>query len=207
MHWRSGTISGIFNVASTGTLYLDGITVIQYAALTNAGHIVWNGSGNWQTYNDTGLDGTINNLSGATIDIECNQSLYPPNGNQVAWLNNAGLLRKSLSSGNSSITVTFTNSSTVEVLSGSLSFGFGSFWRPVPGGHGTGLDFGNGGILSGTFIAGEEAVVDFYGGAFTQTPRFPRRTGSYLLTGSSTLPCSITSFQTFKWRAAPSFSS
>ncbi len=189
MHWQAGEIAGVFTVASNAVLYLDGFAdVYQYAALTNAGHIIWNGSANWRLYNDTGLDGSVNNLTNAIIDIECNQSLYPPNGNQIGWVTNSGLVRKSVSSSTTSISVSFYNTGTVDVLTGAIDFGYGTFGGQIVAANGTGIYLGNGGVLSGTFTAGEEAVVDLTGGAFTQTAALSfEGAGSYLMTGSTTL--------------------
>ncbi|HEV7926591.1 MAG TPA: Ig-like domain-containing protein, partial [Verrucomicrobiae bacterium] len=189
MHWQSGEITGVFNVASNAVLYLDGyVDVYQYAALTNAGHIVWSGSGNWRLYNDTGLDGSINNLTNAIVDVECNQTLYSPNGNQIGWLDNAGLLRKSLSGSTTTISMSFTNIGTVDVLTGTLDFGSGSFGGQIIAANGTTLNLGNGGLLAGTFTAGAQAVVDLSGGTFTQTDALSfTGPGGYFMTGSTSL--------------------
>ncbi|MGA2747428.1 MAG: hypothetical protein ABSG59_01520, partial [Verrucomicrobiota bacterium] len=187
MHWQAGTLSGIFTVASNAILYLDGDTVVsQYAALTNAGQIIWNGSGDWRLINDTGIDGSIDNLTNATIDIECNQSLYPYYGGQYGWLNNEGLVRKSLSSAATSISATFTNIGTVELLTGTIDFGYGAFGGQFEAANGTAFNLENGGVLTGSFTAGVQAVVDLTGGTFTQAASLSLGgAGTYEMTGGT----------------------
>ena len=169
MHWQSGQIAGVFNVASSGTLYLDGaVDVSQYAALTNAGHIVWNGSANWRLYNSAGIDGTINNLSSGIIDFECNQTMSIYQG--APWFNNSGLVRKMLSTATTTVNEDFTNAGTLEVLSGALTLGNGAFGGQIEVANGTVLTLNNGGVLSGSFTAGAQASVNLTAGTFTQTP-------------------------------------
>lgn len=188
MHWQGGTLTGAFTIASQGLLYLDGDSdVQQYAALTNSGHIIWNGAANWRVLDDTGTDGVINNLAGGTIDLACNQSLYPPNSS-TTWFLNAGLLRKLESSGSSSISVTLTNTGQLEVLSGQLSISYGDFGGQIEVGNGDALYLTGGGVLEGAFTAGQNALVQIDGGAFTQTAALSLAgAGTYLMNSSATL--------------------
>ena len=69
-----------------------------------------------------------------------------------------------------------------------VTFGYGGFGGQIKAANGTGLYLGNGGLLSGSFTAGEGAEVDLYGGTFTQGGSLAfSGAGSYLMTGSATL--------------------
>ena len=188
MHWMSGQINDYFTVAQNATLYLDGeVDVYQYAVITNAGHIVWNGAGNWRVYNTSGSNGFLNNLSTGIVDIQCNQSMYSPDSS-AASVANVGLVRKSLSDATSAISINFTNIGTVQVLDGTLNFGYGIFGGQIQLANGTGMNFGNGGVLSGVFSAGVDSAVNFTSGAFTQTPTVVLGgPGSYDMNSSATL--------------------
>ena len=139
LNWAGGAISGAFTITSTGVLNLSGAgQVVQYASLTNAGVILWNGSGNWEVYNDGAANkGLINNLSSGTILVQCNNSLTAAN---TPWFLNAGTFTKSVSPGLTSVSVPFTNTGTVSVQSGALTFGSGSFGGVFQTANGTPLD-------------------------------------------------------------------
>ncbi len=169
LYWPAGSISGLLTIASSGTLYLNGAqTVNQYAVIVNAGHIVWNGSGNWYFYDQDGSSGFLTNLPSGIVDAECNQVMANPNGQQVGF-GNAGLFRKSLSSATTTVNVLFTNTGMVEVTSGAMAFGYGDFAGQFQLANGTSINLNGGGILAGSFSAGLGALVELTGGSFTET--------------------------------------
>ncbi|MGA2541554.1 MAG: Ig-like domain-containing protein, partial [Verrucomicrobiota bacterium] len=173
MNWLAGAVSGGFVISSSGVLNLSGAgQVTQYASLTNSGHIVWNGSGNWRLYNDGSANlGQINNLPGGVIDAQCNNAMLYQYG--AEWFSNSGLLRKTMSTNTTTIDVAFTNTATgtVSVESGVMVFSFagGSFGGNFQAANGTTLRFNNGGVLSGSFTAGFGADIGFDSGTFSES--------------------------------------
>jgi hypothetical protein len=165
LNWIAGAINGTFNITLTGLLDLNGsANLSQTAAMTNSGHILWNGASPW-TLSGSSI---LNNLPSGIFDIQCNSTLNS-SGNP-AFLN-AGLIRKSLSPGVSTIAVNFTNTGTVSLQSGGINFvNPGSFGGSFIAINGTQFGFYNGGTLSGTFTADFGATNSFVGGVFTQTP-------------------------------------
>ena len=99
----------MLNLAGSGTKSLQNWE-------TNAGTINWNG-GTWQFYVNYGLY----NLAGATINIQCDQTLGDYYGSE--FINNAGLFRKWGTTGTSSIYVQIYNTGTVDLESGNFLFG------------------------------------------------------------------------------------
>ena len=173
MNWVSGDLYGVFTIASGGVLNLSGAgEVDQFAALTNSGHIYWNGSGDWCLYNYIryGYQGQINNLSGGVIDAQCNNEMRYEYGYE--WFSNSGLFRKTASTGTTTIDVTFTNTAAgaVAVESGEMDFTFGngSFGGVFQAANGTALEFKGGGALIGSFTAGFGADIGFDNGTFTE---------------------------------------
>jgi Bacterial Ig domain/Protein of unknown function (DUF642) len=185
LNWQAGTIAGAFTINSTGLLNLGGSgQVTLQGALTNSGEILWNGSGNWQIYNDGGANnGLINNLPSGVILAQCNNSLTSA-GNP--WFDNAGTFTKSLSTGTTSVSVPFTNTGTVNVLSGALTFGNGNFGGAFQTANGTQLTFNNGGVLAGAFSAAYDASINFAGGTFSETSGVTfSGTGAMQMTGGN----------------------
>ena len=172
MNWLAGSISGLFTISASGALNLSGAgDVTQYAALTNAGHIAWNGSGDWSLYNDGAANnGLIVNLAGGVIDAQCNNEMRYDYGYE--WFGNAGLFRKTASTGTTIIDVVFTNTGTVDVQSGEMDFDRvnGSYGGVFQAANGTALKFNAGGVLSGSFTAGFGAGIGFDGGTFSEVP-------------------------------------
>jgi hypothetical protein len=79
MNWVAGTVSGPLRIESTGALNLSGSdSKSLYNALTNAGTVVWGGSGVLVVRNTSclGILGLIENLAGALFDIQSDQAMY-----------------------------------------------------------------------------------------------------------------------------------
>ncbi|MGA2556637.1 MAG: hypothetical protein ABSG04_10245, partial [Verrucomicrobiota bacterium] len=156
MNWLAGRLGGAFTISPGGALNLSGSALLyQYAALTNSGLITWNGSGDWIVFNDSGAGhGVINNLANGVIDAQCNNAIRVGPGN-TPWFNNAGLLRKTMSTGATLINLVFTNTGTVSVQSGELDFNGvnGSYGGVFQAANGTVLKFNSGGVLGGSFTA------------------------------------------------------
>lgn len=168
-NWNGGSINGVLTVATNSTMNIGGgVTKTLYASLTNAGTVIWTGAGDVQLVNNSGSGGAIYNLVGGLFDIRNNQALN--NYYSTESFSNAGLVRKSLGTGTTIFNLFFTNTGTVSVLSGSLSFRNGNFGGSFLAANGTGLNFSNGGVLSGSFNAGYGALINFSNGTFTQMP-------------------------------------
>ncbi len=119
VNWASGDQAGAsaMTVAPNGTLNITGSTKINLSgAVTNYGVVVWSGTNDLETFGSA----RISNQPGALFDIQNNQSLLIWNGGVI---HNAGTLRKSAGDENSIIRVPFTNSGTVDVQHGALTFG------------------------------------------------------------------------------------
>jgi len=141
--WTGGSIqgSGVLTNQSSLTIGGNGGQYI-WGVLNNAGTITQNANGSLYMVNSTTTPGgqhfaVVNNLAGALYDIQGDTSIMGggggsgsgPEGSYSRWsggtINNAGLFRKSAGSGTSSIdsAIAFNNTGTVEVDSGTLSFG------------------------------------------------------------------------------------
>jgi Bacterial Ig domain/Protein of unknown function (DUF642)/Divergent InlB B-repeat domain len=166
-NWNGGSVSGVLNVYSNAVLNIGGnSTKTLYGAITNSGSVVWTGGGDIQCNNNSGIP-SINNLAGGVFDIRNNQSI---NTYYSESFSNAGLIRKSLGTGTTTVNVFLNNTGTVNVLSGTISFRNGNYGGSLIAANGTGLTFANGGVLSGSFSAGFGALINFSNGTFTQTP-------------------------------------
>ena len=128
LNWSSGTMQArMFNAAGAVlNLTGSGNKDIQSGVLTNAGTVVWAG-GDWRIGFGGGNPGgvVLNNLAGGLFTIQGDNSLsyvfnYPP------WFLNAGTIRKTGGAGTTFFNgVVFTNTGSVEVQSGTLSFNNG----------------------------------------------------------------------------------
>ncbi len=100
----------ISNTSATGNVTQEG-----GGTLANAGTINQAGTGNLALANGT----LIQNESGATYDFQADSSIVP--GSQNGTFTNVGILEKTVTTSTSSITTGFSDSGTVEALSGTLS--------------------------------------------------------------------------------------
>lgn len=128
--WDQGVIEGKLTVAPGAVLNLVGNgTMGEYlsngAGLTNAGTAHFIGSSKLEVPSMGWPGSHIENLAGAVFELQGDQLII---GGSTEWFANAGTVRKSGGSGkaqigNYSYPLRFKNSGTVEVLSGTLSFG------------------------------------------------------------------------------------
>src|ERR1035441_3099045 len=122
MDWTGGSISGSLSVATNAVLnisggadkYLDG-------PLTNAGSVVWSGSGQLLVlYQPSSFYyGAIYNLAGGLFDIQTDARLYYASGNEV--FDNAGTLRKSAGGGTTQFYPQLNNTGLLEADAGTLA--------------------------------------------------------------------------------------
>jgi hypothetical protein len=150
LNWGAGALYGALTVASNGVLNITGSSLKQlFCPLTNAGNVVWTGSGQVQVaYAIPTYDGVIYNQAGALFDIQSDTVLNDDTGNEV--FNNAGTLRKSGGSGTSTFNLRLNNAGTVEVQSGTMALY-------------------NGGNLGGQFTVSAGATLLLSGGNFSQS--------------------------------------
>lgn len=133
--WYGGNLPGSFQNSKELIIYGSGNQAINaIATLTNGGTIVQSGGasltmyGTTNTYNGAAYPSALNNLSGATYDIQGDGGITDPaNGSYYtapnATFNNAGLFEKTSGSGITAISeVVFNNTGTVEVDCGTLHF-------------------------------------------------------------------------------------
>jgi len=101
------------NVTGSGTRYIDGGT------LNNDGTVNWSGGNNLSVYNS----GVINNHASGLFSVKNDQIIYQHCCAGGQAFNNAGTFRKSVATNTTTIQSNgFTNSGTVDVQSGTLSF-------------------------------------------------------------------------------------
>jgi hypothetical protein len=153
--WSGGTIAGNMTIAEDGVLILTGSEEkrLDGGTLNNAGTVTWAGTGALN-----GFNATINNLAGGLFDIQSDAALgaFDHYANYSYYilpntLTNAGTLRKSGGTGETTITSywqTPTNTGTIEVLSGTLAF-YGGYTN------------------DGTINVASGATVSFRSGTFT----------------------------------------
>jgi hypothetical protein len=150
--WTGGTLSGTgtTNIDTNAALDISTPTAkaLDTRTLNNAGTATWTDTGNI-----TASAGTLNNLAGATFNVQNDAAfLYPPppyNGPALIF-NNLGLFRKSVTPQTTTMQVVFNNSGTVDVRSGFLVLSLG-------------------GSQTGSFTLQRVATLNFGGGAHTLT--------------------------------------
>ena len=101
-------------VLSNGVLNIQSATTFQ-GAVTNFGTVNWLG-GNVGINTNSGTTGVFWNEAGALFDIQCSQNLVY--GISLPTFHNAGLIRKSLDSGTTSIALRLENTGTVQAQIG-----------------------------------------------------------------------------------------
>jgi RHS repeat-associated protein len=124
--WTGGFMigAGTTAIAATGILSLTGDypKSLSQRTLTNAGLATWAGAGGI----GMGNGATLINQAGATFDAQGDAGLFPRFAGASAFIN-AGTFKKSSGAGTTQVlNVTFSNSGSVEVRSGTVSFADGS---------------------------------------------------------------------------------
>jgi hypothetical protein len=120
--WSGGTMAGtgITSIPAGGTLTLPGTAglFLNGRTLNLAGQTIWS-----STTDLTFNRGTINNLAGAVFEIRNDRTIWDTDGaNTVATFNNAGLIRKTTTTGETPINgVVFNNTGTIELQNWSLA--------------------------------------------------------------------------------------
>jgi hypothetical protein len=118
--WTTGNMSGAgkTTISSTGSLAVTANGGINLSrTLENAGSTSLDGSAGWVFFNG----GVFNNLSTGTFSATGPTTIYSGAGSNS--FSNAGTLNKSGAATTTSIDVNFSNTGTVNVLSGTLSIG------------------------------------------------------------------------------------
>src|SRR5262245_4651971 len=155
--WTSGEIddSAVVSIATNGLLNISGgANKFIYGILTNAGTIRWSSSDLY--LRDFGFGSHVQNLPGGLFDVLSNETFgCGPCGTNI-FFNNAGLLRKSSGTGTTTLSVHFNNTGTVDVQTGTISFGEGSAFHTgtVFIGAGTNLLAGGTVTLDGAIVSG-----------------------------------------------------
>jgi len=182
MGWLNGTLRGFVTVETNALLRLSSGNgkALGDGALTNAGTVQFAGSGTWGLGNST-----IYNQSGALFDMQSDSQVYFWYG--PASFQNAGLLRKSAGGGNSYIGVSFNNTGTVDVQTGTLTFqAFNNYTGQFNVASGAALTLSGGGNIIGTFNTATNGTVTFSAGNFGIIPTSSLAgPGTYRFTGGS----------------------
>jgi choice-of-anchor C domain-containing protein len=141
LEWTSGTVAGPLTVTSNGLLVLSGSSAKYLeSTLTNFGVVTWTGTGNLSIYNDHGTyTGGVYNQGGGLFQIQNDQVIVCACYG-YEFFNNQGTLEKSVASNTTTIAVPFTNTGTLNVQSGLVSF----TGDPAYAQAGETLDFGIG---------------------------------------------------------------
>ena len=186
-NWYGGTLYTPLTIPTNVVLNLAGSANKGLQNwVTNAGTINWT-AGSWTFYVNYGLY----NLAGATINLQCDQSLGDYYGGE--FINNAGTLRKSATlgaaySGTSSIYVQINNTGTVDLESGNLTF-YNYVQNPSGtflGAANTVMNFNAGAVLSGPYTMAAGGALYLSGGTFTITPPLLfNGAGNYYMTGGT----------------------
>ncbi|HAO77802.1 MAG TPA: hypothetical protein DCQ92_02280 [Verrucomicrobia subdivision 3 bacterium] len=131
LNWLSGALSGQLTVAAGAVLNLSGNNDREFgpnSVLNNAGTVRWTDSGRLYGYDgySPGL-AYINNLAGALFDVQGNGGFDIGSYYGIPFVfTNAGILRKTGGAGTTSFSgITFNNTGTVDIQSGTVSFNNG----------------------------------------------------------------------------------
>ncbi len=150
MGWTAGDIYASVLVESGSSVNISGTgTKSILGAWTNAGSISWAGTGTMNLYYlpSSSYFGSITNQSSGVITMQSDAPLGRVYGGET--FGNAGILRKASGNSTSTVGVTFYNTGTVDVQTGTVSFT-------------------QGGSLGGQYTASANAVMNLGGGTFTQ---------------------------------------
>jgi hypothetical protein len=165
LSWTGGTLAGDMTIASGAVLTIGGSAtkVMSGAVLRNGGTVIWNGSGSLRMDNAS----SIENLAGGVFNAQNDATMYWNSGTAPVF-NNAGTFRKSASTGTTSLSgMTFNNSGTVDVTSGTANFSSNNL-RLQPGSQLTGAGRVIGSVtLNGNVVSQSLELVD--GSALTGT--------------------------------------
>lgn len=184
-NWQNGIIAGPITIANSALLNLTSSSgVVLQHVLTNFGTVTWTGSGALSIYNNnTSYRGFIYNQPSGVFDLQGNQTINCACYGFEGYVNN-GTFKKSSGSGTAFVSVPFTNTASVIVSSGTLSFNSGgSIAGTYNAAAGATVNFASGNFFMGNppAIAGL-GVTRFNGGILTLTQDIP---GNLQLTGGA----------------------
>jgi hypothetical protein len=110
-------------VTPAGVLNFNGAALNLYSPLTNSGTINWTGSGAITIYNNnsSSYNCIINNQPSGLFNIQCDQSLSS-GGYGSESITNSGTFRKTAGVGTTAINIPFSETGTLDVQSGIISF-------------------------------------------------------------------------------------
>ena len=152
---RGSAESGTLN--SNGTMLITGPVQIDGRTLNNAGMAIWS-AGDIQPFQFTTPD-TINNLAGATFEIQGDHNIFQFNAGATLSFNNAGVLRKDTTGGTTQFTsASLFNSGTVDVQTGTLALAGGNSSGTFNIASGAALSFTNYTFNPGTDFTGGGSV-------------------------------------------------
>lgn len=115
--WTGGQMEGGGKLIANGGMLIEGTqSKYHYRTIDNVGVATWTDG-----YIQSSPGMVFNNLAGATLDAQSDDQF----GHASATFNNAGILRKSAGTGQSTILSVIDNTGTVEVQSGTLSLSRG----------------------------------------------------------------------------------
>ena len=135
-------------------------TLYVFAPITNNGTINWLSGKFEYIYNNPGsYTGGINNMAGGAFNVDCDQLLDYNYGYE--YFNNAGTFTKLLNTNTTTVAIVFTNSGSVVVQNGTISF---SKMFSVGGSFQTATNAGIYGNLAGTFTG----TLNWTGGQLPQ---------------------------------------
>jgi hypothetical protein len=185
--WERGTMSGSGRtvIATGATLSIINVSItlgLSSRTLENGGTVLWTGA-SLSLLNSA----IITNRLGALFEIQGAGALVF-GGGAVPRFDNAGIFRKSVNTGTTSLgQIPFNNTGTVEIQTGTL-LSNGSFLNDgvVNSSPGTTNRMAANGSASGTFNAAATAMVEWTGGTFTlDSGAQLNGTGLYRINGGS----------------------
>jgi len=191
--WTAGTLSGVGTVNANGGMGLSGSTKgLDGRTLNNAGAASWTGS----NYLWMGNGAVLNNLAGASFDVQSDRTAYWSGGSAQPAFNNSGILTRTVTTGTFTFdNVAFNNSATgtVNVQTGTLVLnGGGSGSGSYTVGAVAALHFGAGVHNIGGSVSGAGSV-SFYpdtanvGGTYNVTGGTAVNSGSVNFNSSATV--------------------
>jgi len=191
--WTGGTLSGVGTVNANGGMGLSGGSKgLAAGTLNNAGAASWTGS-NYLWMNSGAV---LNNLAGASFDVQSDRTMYWSAGSTQPAFNNSGTLTRTVSTGTFTFDgIAFNNSATgtVNVQTGTLVLnGGGSGSGSYTVGAVAALNFGAGVHNIGGSVSGAGSV-SFYpdtanvGGTYNVTGGTSVNSGSVNFNSSATV--------------------
>jgi len=150
-NWTGGTLSGVLNLAKTATTQIGPavVTTLSGGTINNQGTV------DLKTGTELFVGGAINNLSGATWNVQGDVSVAEQSGGAF---NNTGTFLKSAGTGTTGWSVPLTGTGSISVTSGTINLSgatTGTISGTINVGTGAALNYGqNGSTLNGGQVTG-----------------------------------------------------